>query len=58
LLFLHRPAWKQSLLLIMGIGLGLAVTRNLVEMNGGSIAVQSEEAKGITFSVTLPIKGS
>ena len=39
-----------------GIGLGLAVSKNLVEVNGGSIKVKSEEGKGSTFTVILPIK--
>ncbi|MCG2777511.1 MAG: ATP-binding protein, partial [Desulfobacterales bacterium] len=39
-----------------GIGLGLAVSRNLVELNGGSIETQSEEGKGSTFTVKLPTK--
>ncbi|MFH1124032.1 MAG: response regulator [Pseudomonadota bacterium] len=39
-----------------GIGLGLAVSRNLVEVNGGSIEAQSEAGKGCTFTVKLPMK--
>ncbi len=37
-----------------GIGLGLVVCKNLVEVNGGQIEVQSEAGKGTTFTVTLP----
>jgi signal transduction histidine kinase len=39
-----------------GIGLGLTVSRKLIEANGGRIEVQSEAGKGSTFTVFLPIK--
>jgi signal transduction histidine kinase len=37
-----------------GIGLGLAITRRLVDQNGGKIEVTSEEGKGTAFTVKLP----
>ncbi|HEX6363121.1 MAG TPA: response regulator, partial [Albitalea sp.] len=38
-----------------GTGLGLAVSRQLVEMMGGDIAVQSTPGAGSTFSFRLPL---
>jgi len=37
-----------------GIGLGLAISKHLVESNGGSISVWSEEGKGSTFTMMMP----
>jgi PAS domain S-box-containing protein len=39
-----------------GIGLGLAVSKKLIEANSGRIEVQSEAGKGSTFTVYLPVK--
>ncbi|MDO9035246.1 MAG: PAS domain S-box protein [Methanoregula sp.] len=38
-----------------GIGLGLVVTKAIVEAHQGSIDVRSEAGKGTTFTVTLPV---
>lgn len=39
-----------------GAGIGLALTKRLVELHGGTIGVISEEEKGSEFWFTLPIK--
>lgn len=39
-----------------GTGLGMAITKNYVELMGGTIAVRSQKGVGSTFTVTLPME--
>jgi signal transduction histidine kinase len=38
-----------------GIGLGLAITERIVKEHGGQIVVESQQGKGTTFTVILPV---
>jgi two-component system phosphate regulon sensor histidine kinase PhoR len=38
-----------------GTGLGLAIARHVIEQHGGRIRVESEEGRGSTFIVSLPV---
>jgi signal transduction histidine kinase len=40
-----------------GTGLGLALTRHIVEAQGGKVAVRSELGRGSVFSAVLPLNG-
>jgi signal transduction histidine kinase len=39
-----------------GLGLGLAISRRIVELHNGNIWIKSKENEGTTVFITLPLK--
>ena len=47
--------WFSRSLSIQGTGLGMAITKNLLDLMGGKITVDSEKGRGSTFTVDLEL---
>jgi len=41
-----------------GLGLGLAISRNIVDRHSGKIEVASEPGRGTCFTITLPVQSN
>jgi len=50
---IHEPGKEKS----KGVGLGLPISKKIVEMHGGTITVTSKVGSGSRFSFTLPAQG-
>ena len=52
----YEQAHAEQSSLFFGVGLGLGISKRLVEQQGGAIGVKSVPGEGTTFTVTLPFK--
>ncbi|MEO8381904.1 MAG: ATP-binding protein [Acidobacteriota bacterium] len=50
-----RQADSSSTRTTAGLGIGLALVKELTQLHGGSVAVESEEGKGAHFTIALPL---
>ncbi len=54
--FIFKPMQRLKEIEADGAGMGLTITKKIVESHGGSIWIESKEGKGSTFYFTLPKK--
>jgi signal transduction histidine kinase len=52
---IFEPFFRASEGGVGGTGLGLTISREIVELHGGTISVESQPGQGSTFKVQLPL---
>ncbi len=52
----YRAESSRSKITTNGYGLGLAIAKSIIELHKGRVQVKSEEEKGTTFRIILPIR--
>jgi signal transduction histidine kinase len=55
---IFRPFWQAPGATKQGVGLGLAITRGIVEAHGGTLILEHTPGPGAAFSFTLPLEGA
>ena len=53
-----RPFWQGDGAAKLGVGLGLAIARGIVQAHGGTIGVSARATGGAIFTFTLPLEGA
>ena len=51
------PYWQAGRTARLGAGLGLTISKGIVESHGGRLSVESKPGQGSTFTFTLPVVG-
>ena len=51
------PYWQAGRTARLGAGLGLTISKGIVESHGGRLDVESKPGQGSTFTFTLPVAG-
>jgi signal transduction histidine kinase len=54
----HARIFRQEHKRIKGTGLGLFIVRSVAKRHGGDAWVESEEGKGSTFLISIPLEGA
>jgi signal transduction histidine kinase len=54
--FVFEAYWSKSQGQRIGTGLGLYITRRIVEAHGGKIAIESQQGQGTTVMFSLPVR--